>query len=303
MKAMTDTPPGTDETDLQSTSAMGSAHPPIELLSPEITPETLATLLRVTEAELAIYNILYQEANRPNQGVAQSATARLELVFQGDPNDPSRGARLVFDGRSDDPASWLAQAPDHADLLLGRALNSAETVQALAMALQSETPVALSYAAETDPATDRLDLMRLLHMMEGAGIGRPSTYAGILDAVTETLKVLAIAEGTSAVSLTPNGAQMAELLCQHGGGVGSVDYNHAFSTRLEAVSEGEITAAEFLTWVAGSLGQTAPPAAAMWESVADLASGAPEAGTASEARQGGVISTPHAPAANTTDSA
>ena len=122
----------------------------------------------------------------------------------------------------------------------------------------------------------RISLVRLLHLMEGAGIGRPSTYAATLKKLFEDSAVLTLDEASRMVSLTPNGAELGARLEARCDDLSSQAFASAFDRKLDAMASGLLAPKEFLGWILSLTHPDDPVAAAamgkVWESVDELRS-------------------------------
>ena len=147
-------------------------------------------------------------------------------------------------------------------------------------------PAALSVLAETAEGEIRFEIEdclsragklsfgRLLHLMEAAGIGRPSTYAATLKRLFEDSIVVTLDRASGAVMLTPHGADLGARMRTRCEDLTSKEFAITFDEKLNAMAEGALPPEDFLTWI---LGLTRPgdplayvAAGKLWESVDDL---------------------------------
>lgn len=120
----------------------------------------------------------------------------------------------------------------------------------------------------------KMPLGRLLHLMEAARLGRPSTYAASLKKLFEDSTVVALDRASGAVSLTTNGVELGARLRTRCDALTSKDFARTFDAKLTAIAEGRLSPQEFLTWVL-ALTRPGDPLAAvaavkLWQSVDDL---------------------------------
>jgi len=107
------------------------------------------------------------------------------------------------------PAGQRCAALDHGELIAGMAANDPQVRGALARASQGEVFFEIRGCLIE---AGQVPLARLLHLMEAAGIGRPSTYAATLKKLFTASEVLTFDGRYGTVSATENGVELGARL-------------------------------------------------------------------------------------------
>ena len=264
----TDSSPPNIANDVNGAAFENSAHPPIHLLNVALTPEEFGLVFRANQAEVAVYQIVF-DAQKPNDDLATLQESTLTLYRKQE--DRRRQVGVQFRALGAAREGWLSDAPDHGEMIVGAAPNNREMLQALAAASEGEIDFEIEDCL-TEAAG--MPLIRLLHSMEAARIGRPSTYAVTLKKLFEGSELLAFESSSGKVRLTPDGAELAARLETRCDNLSSVEFARNFDGNLDAMASGLLPPKDFLAWVLSLTHPDDPlaavAAAKLWDSVDDL---------------------------------
>jgi DNA topoisomerase IA len=255
---------GIDETSVAA--FVDSAHPPIHLLNPDLAPAEFETVFDASRAEIIVYGIIF---DAQKTAYAPAVLKETSLTLYRKRAGGRQAGGIEFRGVAADPAGWHSQAPDHGELLGGLTANDPGVLRALATASEGE----VSFEIE-DCFLDagQMPLSRLLHLMECAGIGRPSTYAATLKKLFTESEVLTFDERHGTVALTANGMELGARLEARCDDLSSPEFVSTFDRKLDAA--GSLAPRDFLVRILSltrpddALAQAAK--AKLWDSVDEL---------------------------------
>jgi DNA topoisomerase IA len=246
-----------------------SAHPSIHLLNPDLTPEEFSLVFKANQAEVLVYKIIFEAEKLTGRNAIIRETTltlyRKQAVGRRQVGIAFRALTVVQEG-------WLPQSPDHAQFVVPTAPDAEERLRAVSTGSEKVTFEVEDSLGEIG----RMPFVRLLHLMEAARIGRPSTYAVTLKKLLEDKTLLDFERESGMVRLTSLGAQLGAMLETRCDNLSSIAFATTFDGKLNAVATGQLAAADFLSWVL-SLTRPGDPfaraaSAKLWSSVDDLRS-------------------------------
>jgi len=232
---------GIDETSVAA--FVDSAHPPIHLLNPDLAPAEFETVFDASRAEIIVYGIIFDAQKTAD---APAVLKETSLTLYRKRADGRQAGGIEFRAVAADPAGWHSQAPDHGELLGGLTANDPAVLRALATASEGEVSVEIE---DCFLDAGQMPLSRLLHLMECAGIGRPSTYAATLKKLFTESEVLTFDERHGTVALTANGVELGARLEARCDDLSSPEFASTFDRKLDAMATGSLAPREFLGWI------------------------------------------------------
>jgi hypothetical protein len=283
-------PRGAESDEGSAAGLANSVHPPIHQLNKDLSPEEFELVFRANKAESVVYRIVSSNQGTDNTPVVLT---RHRLTLYRKQPDGRRQVGIRIEALNPDQADWMLDAPVFGEDIIGALQNDPATLfdvvdETVAGEIRFDVEDCLGQAG-------KLSFGRLLHRLEAARIGRPSTYAATLKRLFEDSMVLALDRTSGAVTLTPAGVELGARLQTRCDDLTSIDFARAFDQKLNAVAAGTLAPKHFLTWVL-ALSRPVDPLAAvaatkLWDSVDDL-SGDRISGSHGLEGKGGFISQP-----------
>jgi len=247
-----------------------SAHPPIHLLNVSLTPDEFRIVFCANHAEVAVYQIIFDA--QISSGDYTDIQESIVTLYRKE-SDGTRKVGIQFRAVGITHDGWLSDAPDHGELIIKDAPNNQKVIQSLAVASEGQISFTIEDCIKKAPG---MSFLRLLHLMEGAGIGRPSTYSVTLKKLFKDSEVLAFDQPSDMVVLTPSGVELGARLETRCDYLSSADFANTFNMRLDDIASGILPSKEFLAWILSITHQDDPLADAaivkLWDSVDDLRS-------------------------------
>lgn len=245
-----------------------SAHPPIHALRPDFSPEEFELIFRANKAETIVYRIV---------SAAQGATdtlavlTRHSLTFYRKQADGRRQVGIRFEALNPDYEDWMLDAPIFGEDFAQTVDNDPDLLALLAETAAGEIRFEIE---DCLGQAGKLPFARLLHLMQAARLGRPSTYAATLKRLFDDSSVVTLDPASGAVCLTPAGVELGARLRTRCGDLTSTDFARLFDRKLNCVATGSLAPQDFLAWVL-TLTRSADPLAAvaaakLWNSVDEL---------------------------------
>lgn len=178
--------------------------------------------------ELALYELIWKRTVASQMAEAQKLSVTLKIGL-GDGTFQSSGSRIIFPGflrayveGSDDPEASLSDQ----EVILPK-LKEGETVE-----LQNLK--ALDH--ETKPPA-RFTEASLIKILEKEGIGRPSTYASIIDTIQSRGYVL---KQGNALTPTYTGFAVIQILEKHFSSLVDLGFTASMEESLDGIASGEV---------------------------------------------------------------
>jgi len=200
------------------------AHEAIRPTNIEYTPESVKNYL--TSDEYKLYKLIYARALASLMSPAASDVVSVTLTQNG-LDFAATGSHLKFDGylkaygEYEQTKERMLPVLDEGENLDSKSIEGKQHF--------TEPPLRYSEA-------------RLIKAMEEKGIGRPSTYATIIDTLQQRLYVTLEKTGTSKMKFfvpTPQGVLTDEQLEQHFSTIINVDYTAEMENELDEIAEGK----------------------------------------------------------------